>query len=257
MAESHTLRTLCLFPFHLVFYSYNLIKPYLMPDPQTISPTELTLEDFDYTFSDPFLRAAFAQKSFKFRYQRKDPYIRVKWGSIIVNDPFSRSVPPRKVSEYRLWDWFSERIDENFVVKVDIHRLAGLWLAVTPEWLESELTSQDKRVMVQTQVSGLLIYSSTTQAHRSSLPLAGQESFLGFESVRSFASFMQDFTDGTGKSIEKFDCDLAAGMNLHKNDWTALVAESVKSGAASSGTAIFTETPIWGSVVYSLRSGNQ
>lgn len=67
-----------------------------------MSPTELTLEDFDYmsTFDDPFLRAAFAQESFKFRYQRKDPYIRVKWWSIIVNDPFARSVPPRKVSQF-------------------------------------------------------------------------------------------------------------------------------------------------------------
>lgn len=125
-----------------------------------MSPTELTLEDFDYTFDDRFLRAAFAQKSFKYRYERKDPYIRVKWGSIIVNDPFSRSVPPRKASEFRLWDWFSERIDDNYLVKVDIHRLARLSLAVIPEWLESRLTFQDKEVMVQTQVSGAVEDSS-------------------------------------------------------------------------------------------------
>jgi hypothetical protein len=88
-----------------------------MLDHKTMSPTELTLADFDYTFDDPFLRAAFAQESFKFRYQRKDPYIRVKWWSIIVNDPFSRNVPPRKVSQFKLGDWFSGRSDENFIVE--------------------------------------------------------------------------------------------------------------------------------------------
>ena len=124
-----------------------------MSDHQTTSLTELTLEDFDYTLDDPFLRAAFAQESFKFRYQRKDPYIRVKWWSIIVNDPFSRNVPPRKVSQFKLGDWFSGRSDENFIVEVDIHRLAGLSLAVIPEWLEPRLSRQDKNIMSQIQVS--------------------------------------------------------------------------------------------------------
>jgi hypothetical protein len=118
-----------------------------------MSPTELTLADFDYTFDDPFLRAAFAQESFKFRYQRKDPYIRVKWWFIIVNDPFSRSVPPRKVSQFKLGERWSEPIGANFIVKVDIHRLAGLSLAVIPEWVESRLTFQDKKVISQIQVS--------------------------------------------------------------------------------------------------------